>query len=177
MLAVGLLWSVSAAAEPMTAGDLAGTTIDASLVTAQTARSVKGVTSHRVTYTHKLQVEPDEKLKHTLIISTTMLDGTTRTRTWKGDTVLGKPFPWRDGHSVWILDKNSLVRLGTLTEGAAKVIITFDGSGSNLSCKIAREAAKEVGVGKITSNKTASGLKIDVLKQTDISSSCRVRKR
>jgi hypothetical protein len=177
-LAVGLLCTClsvdRAFGQGLTAAELSGTAVAASTVTAQTVRSAKGVTSHQVTYILTLQMAPEEKLKHSLTIRTAKLDGTPLARNWKNDAVLGKPFAFRDGHAVWILEDNALVFLATLTEGGYKITITFEGSGSTRTCKIAWAIAKEVGVGKVTGAQTASGHKIDVLKQTPVSSACKV---
>lgn len=166
----------SAQAESVTLSDLEGHTVQSTIVTQQTVKSVVGITTQPVTYSVSIKVGANGKLKVSGVTRTVLPNGEARSRTSAYDVDLGKPYEGAQGHQVWILENSQLIRIATMKEGGNKLGYELTKDASGIKCKLNWIQAPQVGVGRLASsgNATASGHSIEILKQTETSKSCRV---
>jgi hypothetical protein len=162
------------AAQPIAYSELVGATIDTTVVTMQTFRFSDEVRTTRVVYRATTRLGAGDRVQHSLTVSFKAGDGTTKSRSWSADTTLGKPHTFRDGHAIWIFKDDALIRLRTLAEGGAQSAVKIARGDKKFTCTVEWNHAREVGVGKMTSNSTAAGHRIEILSEKPVSSDCRL---
>jgi hypothetical protein len=86
---------------------------------------------------------------------------------------IGTPQQAGTGHTLWLLAGDKLILLRTFEAGGFKAEITFDADGK--TCSLRAPLAREVGAGNTRMQSAARpGSKVEVLRATQVSSTCRV---
>lgn len=167
---------LAAAAQPVTLESLAGLRIDGAIHVTRNVRFPDRTFSQRTTYSYSVQPGPANRISHSQTNTYAHPDGKAPLRqSWSGAAALGVPHSFRDGQAVWIFEDSSLVRLRTLGEGGAKLVIKLTrGAGGDLTCTIRTDFAREDGVGKLVSTSTTNGQRMQILSEKPLSSECRV---
>ena len=175
-LAVLLVLAGQAHAQTLTFDELVGARFEVKIEAARTDRAGGEVRQQHVVYRHTVQPEPNNRVQYSQTFTFTFNrpGRQTVTRSWSGNVVLGVPYAFRDGQRVWIFENDALISLRTLDEGGSKLVIRAARTAEGFTCQAALDYAREIGVGKITSNNSISGKRVDILSEKQLSSDCRV---
>jgi hypothetical protein len=177
IVSTGLLVTAGSDAGAVTPAEIAGKRLELTLVSDRIIRVNGNTKPQRAVQTTNISFSADQSFSGRYIHTVTNeVNGrmTTQSRTFNFNGQLGKPFAYRDGQAVWLLEGGSLVRLRTQEEGGTKLVVNFRRDGGSLKCTINRGYAREDGVGKLVSSSSMSGTNVEMLESKPVSSSCRV---
>lgn len=172
-------WSLPVSAQPIGLSDLEGARINGVVVQHRVVRNAEGMTGeNRTTQSYTVDVLPEGRIRTSLTVTVHRLrSGETSSRSFTSDAKLNQPSKFRDGMHVWVLDKDNLVMLRTMQEGARIVTFAFARTDKGLSCKLTAPFAREVGGGGLGSGSAIGTAHAQILSVKEVSSSCGIRKR
>jgi hypothetical protein len=134
-----------AASQPVQFAELAGKTIETTAGETRIARA-KGkdrAQTARFRTVHKFG--DDGKFTLTLYVNIDDELMGKQSNQFRGASVIGKPFPFRDGQRVFVFENAQLTWMRTMGEGASIGIITLAREGVRLTCSYKTTPATEPG--------------------------------
>jgi hypothetical protein len=165
-------------AKPITFEDLQGTTINATVIYAQTFRRLDEdrIRNNTNTQTITLKIGPGDHIGQIHTVSITAPDGRhVGNNSFAGKFELNKPRKGTFGEIIWLFDDDKLVRLQTFESGGRRITLTFKRTPAGLTCSVDAPFAREDS-GAVQTTGAVGGMKIQLLSMKQTSTNCRVDK-
>jgi hypothetical protein len=170
----------SAQAQAVTFADLAGQTVTANFVYAQTVRLLDQdrTVNNESRTTVTLAIGPGNHIAQEYRIQVVAPNGREISNfTGQIKAELNKPTKWQFGEMVFLFENDSLIRLQTFKKGGRKITVSFKRAPSGLACSVEAPFSKEEGAGSgVDTTSQGNRQRIEILSAKTTASSCRVSK-